>query len=67
LGKRQFPWSCLNSTLSKIKNFVILLVGQNPSFLAKTFSISLFYGEIEKLKLPPDKGFSKAIALLENE
>ncbi len=52
----------LSSTLSKIKNFV-LLYRQNPSFLAKTFSISLILGENEKVKLPSHKAFSISLSV----
>jgi hypothetical protein len=34
------------------------LYGKNPSFLAKTFSMSLIIGEIEKVKLALYKAFS---------
>jgi hypothetical protein len=41
----------LSSTLSKIKNLV-LLSGKNLGFLANTFSMSQFIDEVKKVKTP---------------
>ncbi|WP_341525971.1 hypothetical protein WKK05_25855 [Nostoc sp. UHCC 0302] len=47
----------LNSTLSKIKNSV-LLSGKNPGFLANTFYMSQFIDEVKKVKRLSHSGFS---------
>ncbi len=41
----------------KLKTW-LSLYGKNPSFLAKTFCMSLIIGEIEKVKPLPHMGFS---------